>query len=720
MSMKAKSIKFVVAVLMSTVTGQSVFTQYYVKFKSDSLEFVKDSVILSVQTEAAIIEWQVSKDSVTWYSLDETNDTLLIRIDSCAFYRAVITDGTCYPLKSDVAKVAFQSSDVLGNAFTIDPAGGVYIMPSGIKIIVPPGSVSEPASLSMDLLNKSQADNKLPFNIFAGREFCAAMYCNPAGIRFQKPVRLVIPALNYKYTDLPCIYIYNPDSGSWDQHFGTLLCSEEMHSIEFSIETLYPVRVELIHTAFKKTGYFEEKGYAEDRICQRGLVEIVSSSHDYMGAFANGSCTATTNSVQATFLNCKDQPVSKDLIQEISDKCLPTCTVSLSKNCFYTVGSQITMNFEMQVGGLPLAFNMIVVEMPSGIAGVDGCSTCAFPTDSEGKASLIIKSTEPNAKGIINWSAAAEYYLRVQALSGPAGTETNKEFLKTVELSGTKEIIACPKIRLSFKSNRSLPDYPYKVQQKENYIFTPVCYDQNNNVIPCPGEVEFFVDETTPAGKQVVEIDPKTNTLTTTSGGIAAIRARIKNSDIVSGSQVFNVAFQGILNISVTDWDNHRCYCNYNPDPYVYDWFLMSYYGSFDIKLWLNMTPDVENNMASFRIEQEVAYRSTSQYCKDTTWADPEVYYTELTEGMPWYWTPNVRAFTVADHVICTTKMLLDGTEFVLTFREFLHYISEFICKYNSSGDIEIKAEYFIPDRGGQAETCVGQMRSVIPAGVLH
>lgn len=707
-----KSIRSIILILFWIITEFTGFSQYYVKFRGDSLKIQKDSVILSVETKTMDIVWQVSRDSITWQSLDQTNDSLFIRIDSCAYYRAVLSDGSCYPVKSDVALVAFKTINVTGNTLHLDPIGGVYVLPSGIKLIVPPEAIDD-IDFTVDLLDSIQSDLKIPLDVYTGRSYCTGIYCNPAVIHFQKPVRIILPAPEYRSTDLPCIYFYNYDFKLWDQHFGALFCSEERHTIEFSTEDIYPTRVELIHDAFGKAEILEGKNDIDDRICQRSLVQIISKSHDYMGTLANGTCSATTNSVEATFANCKNRPVSNDFLQEISDKCSPTCTAFLTDDCFYTIGSQATMTFKMQVGGLALEKNTIVVELPSGIVGVvedNNCSTCTLRTDADGEASLTIKSIDLNVAGTINWWAAAEYYLRIQSLSGPEGAETNKEFLKTVELSGTKKIVACPKIRLSFSCNRNLPNYPYKVLQNEEYIFYPKCYDQQGNEIPCPGEVEFFVDKTYPASKEVVKIDKQKNTLTTTGGGIAYVKARIKGSDIIGGQQIFNVAFQYIMPISIIDWDNKRCYCDFNPDPTAREWFLMSYLGTLTFKLWLNMVFTEENNVASLKVVHKVGYTSTSTFCKDTTWKDPEELYSEWKEGVY-----NIRAHTIDPYGVCTTQKLLDGTEFELAFLDLMPWdpvhIPTFICKLSSSGEIEITMDRYYP------EYCLGNIRST---GLLH
>jgi len=721
-----RSTRFIVTILIGMMTGQSVFSQYYVKFKSDSLGFVKDSVILSIQAEAADIEWQVSNDSVTWYSLDETSDTLMIRIDSCAFYRAVLTDGTCYPLKSDVAQVAFQSLDVSGNAFTVDPTGGVYIMPSGIKIIVPPGAVSEPASLSMDLLDKNQADSRLPFGIFAGREFYAAMYCNPAGIHFQKPVRLVIPAANYKYTDLPCIYLYNPDSELWNQYFGNLLCSEDQHFIEFSIEEIFPFRIELIKDAFSVTGGKGEKGITEDIPCEEKLVQIVTKAHEITtGYLKGGTCTFTSNAIEAVFLSCKDRPVSKDFMQEISEQCKPTVTARwVGDECFYGKGAKAHIIFDMQIAGVPLIDNLIMLDLPSGLVKIDPEGD--IKTFLDGSVIVEVECTVDNLKGKVEYDAVAEYFLRIQKVSGPNGSAEGYDEKRTVLLSNNfLELVPCPEVtRLRINSNTPDP-FQCRIKQNETYQITKGCYD-SNGVKTGPCLCEYYIDHTVPAGKAVIDLNPETGVFKTIGGGIAYVKARLKGTNLESNMHEIKVPFEGPIEFNMVNENVRRCYCDENPDWTVREWFLMSYWTEGLIRLHLyEHEPSSyypENNVGYIEGEQTFAYTSTSEYCGNFTSGIEKFYggYFYLSVYDPW----KIRARLVDyDYLPCSTQDILDGKRFELSFNDCplytvpgigMTYHPVLICKMNSAGDIE----YTTAAPGDWlGEECVGR---VIITGVLH
>jgi hypothetical protein len=175
----SRSIKINFLIFLGTFIWVNALSQYYVKVRGDSVRLEVDSVVLSIDVNAGDISWEVSKDSLTWTSLDQTNDSLIIRIDSSAYYRAILTDGTCYPVESARAFVAFNTINITGNTVVIDSLGGVYSLPSGIKLIVPPGAVNEDVTISLDLLDEEQANIKMPLDIY----IVLSKYRHPAPLR---------------------------------------------------------------------------------------------------------------------------------------------------------------------------------------------------------------------------------------------------------------------------------------------------------------------------------------------------------------------------------------------------------------------------------------------------------------------------------------------------------------------------------------------------------
>ena len=88
--------------------------------KNDSIPLGQDSVILFTLPEVrGNIQWQKSLDSENWIDIkDETKDTLVVKSDIEAMYRAVVSDGICLPVASDSAGII--TTDTINQNF-VDP-----------------------------------------------------------------------------------------------------------------------------------------------------------------------------------------------------------------------------------------------------------------------------------------------------------------------------------------------------------------------------------------------------------------------------------------------------------------------------------------------------------------------------------------------------------------------------------------------------------------------
>jgi len=83
--------------------------------KNDSIPLGQDSIVKIVLAEArGSIQWQKSMDTISWINMEsEINDTLVVKSNAEAIYRAVVTNGTCLPVHSDTARVIFLKPKVI-------------------------------------------------------------------------------------------------------------------------------------------------------------------------------------------------------------------------------------------------------------------------------------------------------------------------------------------------------------------------------------------------------------------------------------------------------------------------------------------------------------------------------------------------------------------------------------------------------------------------------
>jgi uncharacterized protein (TIGR02145 family) len=95
------------ATFILLLIGKSSFPQFVI-VNSEKVQYENDSVILMINNGIrGDIQWEVSKDKDNWTLIPGSNSgTLNIHVDSSAYYRAIITEGTCNSIYSDTVLVA--------------------------------------------------------------------------------------------------------------------------------------------------------------------------------------------------------------------------------------------------------------------------------------------------------------------------------------------------------------------------------------------------------------------------------------------------------------------------------------------------------------------------------------------------------------------------------------------------------------------------------------
>jgi hypothetical protein len=685
-----KSIKNINIIMLFFLIELNAYPQYFVKVKSDSVRFVQDSVVLSIETGPGDIAWEVSKDSLTWTSLDQNNDSLFIRIDSSAYYRAVLTDGTCYPVNSAVALVAFRSINVQGNTVIIDSIGGIYTLISGIKLIVPPGAVDENVTVSMELLDEGNADLKLPFDSDPGKVYSTGIYNEPSGILFSKPVRIRLPALNYQSADIPFVYLYNSLFDSWIQNTGTLTCSEREQYIEFSTKKLLPVRIELCKDVFA-FGKSSGKSKAGEIDCHELLVEIENTVYDIVGKRASGECFAIKDDLSVTFTQCTGDNVATANFREIGDKCSPKITHEITKSCL-AVGESAIMTFKVTIGpggdnDLPLENQTIVISVPDGMTVSDP----EPKTDIAGVATVTVTRVAEVGVGNIDYILLAEYYLSEITATSEGVTEHVKSFPKSFQAKGSQEMLAAPcgsqvtTVLLSANENTK------QLKKGDSRTLSCKCFDQNSNEIDCGTVVYSIVPGSAYPTGGAIAVDPSVGMVACLGPGVATVQAVA--SGVPSRNDIFfSVAYQGsIVMNGVTDHNISKgCGCEEdgNIPPYIWKWYVVTWSVDLNFYLWLSEL----NNIPYGYVEGVNRYEYTIDYdsrCKNAT-------FVEQIEGLNF--SPSGYPFSDG-----TTRDVISGADFALDycwwdFRGFGNLQNIVLsCNMNSSGGISVHVSYFWP-----------------------
>jgi hypothetical protein len=614
-----KSVKTIFLIIFCLLTEINSFSQYYVKFKGDSIGFEVDSVILTIDNLHSTINWEVSKDTLTWESLNNNTDSLWVRIDSSAYYRAKLTEGTCAPTYSKVAMVSFRSVYVTGNSVTIEPAGGVYFLASGIKLIVPPGAVKENVTISLDLLDKKNADLKIPIDAYPDNIFCTGIYCEPAETKFLKSIKIILPAINYKRVDIPFVYQYDSTSISWSQNTGPLTCSENEKFIEFSTDTLLSSRIELIKDVF---GFSKSSGKSkDDKIdCHELLAQVVTRAHDYSGKLNSGECHAVKEQLIVRFPECPGKPEGKALVQEIGDDCKPLVEDDMAQNirCLKN-GQTATITIAVTIGGIPLVNQEIIFySIPTGLT----MTKTTDKTDNIGTAQFDVKCNVDNFSGTIYYKVNYDYLSELIYASAEGVSDSIKNGEKPGTVFNEHYIDICPYLTTVYL-NEINGNNASQLHKGDKRQLTCNCYDQNGNSIDC-GKVEYYIvpGMSYPSGS-TVSVDASSGLITAVTPGVSYVQA--KASGITSTSSYYcSVAYEGGLDLSgITDHNIYQaCGCkqDYNSTG-QWEWYIVNWKVTLHLSFWLNgidQTPYGDIQGANSYV-----YTISNSLCKDTTIYEP-------------------------------------------------------------------------------------------------
>ena len=137
--MKSNIVKLILFLSLEAGTllthGQILIT------KSDTVSLQQDSVIhLVLSPYRGNMQWQISFDSITWINIEEKTDTLNIKTSLQATYRAIIIDGSCDTICSEIADVTYTKPSVtteraLNITYSTALLGGKIIHNGGQNII---------------------------------------------------------------------------------------------------------------------------------------------------------------------------------------------------------------------------------------------------------------------------------------------------------------------------------------------------------------------------------------------------------------------------------------------------------------------------------------------------------------------------------------------------------------------------------------------------------
>ena len=103
---------FLFAAIISLYGGLlSAQEKYVTILNKDTLNFSQDTLTLRAAGFRGQIRWQGSGNQHSWSNIwGEASDSLMVSLDSCGYYRYLVSEGTCDPLFSEITQVYVKDS----------------------------------------------------------------------------------------------------------------------------------------------------------------------------------------------------------------------------------------------------------------------------------------------------------------------------------------------------------------------------------------------------------------------------------------------------------------------------------------------------------------------------------------------------------------------------------------------------------------------------------
>jgi hypothetical protein len=440
--MKRKWCFFIVIVF--TFSINEIQAQYFVKTKIDSVPVTIDSTILTIGAYRGELVWQVSTDSTHWTDLAYAGDSLYLRIDSTAVYRGSIREENCDTIYSDTILVGEENIYPDSFYFWADSIGGVYYLPGGIKVKIPPGAIKDSLYMMVEPIDSMNSYIEYPVIIDQGRIFLGALNVSPFDAVFNEAIKIQFPVKEFNSGDKLRLSGYDPFLNVPMDYNSYFLASGKQKFIEYNTDRLVPVRAEAIVLHTQQPILKKNIAISDDDNCRSGMIKIISNQSDHASFFSPareepsdpGSCQTITSSNQITFVDCGNLTES-DRIQEISSKCNPEMTISL-KDKYLKIGTQTTVSVSIKVGDIPLGNQWVHISTSSSLS----YQATTDLTNDEGVLSFTVSALSEDENAYIRCSSDATYYLQEVELSSPAGSETqnNWEMVKNCNDEGYLKI----------------------------------------------------------------------------------------------------------------------------------------------------------------------------------------------------------------------------------------------------------------------------------------
>jgi len=404
-----KILKYILLVIVLLVSEKISLSQYYLKVKSDSICLESDSVLLYLDEYRGTINWQTSSDLTTWITLNKIDDTLSVRIDSSGYYMAILTEGTCIQVMSDTIFLIEKITITGSNRFTVDSLGGVFLLPSGIKVKIPKGAVTELKEIQVDFLGFEDVNGLSAIDIPENASFLTGLSIATDLFNFRKPIKLKIPIQGIDLKGLPVLRKLQSESNSWGFSDETMIVSPVDSFIEIVLKGsdqkgtpekgASDLSLNDIRSFFLEL--FGDIFLSEDP-CKEEIYTVVTKDVDYDNS---GGCVVINAKQEIAYLNCDPVKVEPFSTTEISPSCFPELNIS-PLSLKIKEGESGSVILAADIGKLPLSEQEIKVTTSTNLYS----SNPVIFTSSDGDISFSVQGIEVG-EGVVSLSVLFKYYL---------------------------------------------------------------------------------------------------------------------------------------------------------------------------------------------------------------------------------------------------------------------------------------------------------------------
>jgi len=312
--------------------------------------------------------------------------------------------------------------------FFIDNKGGVFLLPSGIKVIVPIGAVTKQKVIGVEGLVYDEANFLEPINIPENTSYLTGFSFSTDStdnIDFHKSIKINIPNQGFEITSLPALYVLEKQSNKWyfsddtvsvnfDEKFieinlsaSNLNANTKKTNSKFSLNDVRNLFIKLYDNIF----------LSEDP-CREGKIRVETKDIDYATGYG---CGALEGYQEVVFLECKPEQVETFVYRVLTRDCKPELTYSPEEDLKIKKDELLSFRVKTSIAGFDLAQQEIELSTTSNL----NISEEKLETSSDGTATFEVKGLDAGP-GTITLTVSFKYYLETIF----AETQEEREYIE--------------------------------------------------------------------------------------------------------------------------------------------------------------------------------------------------------------------------------------------------------------------------------------------------